>query len=364
MPAPVSADRYLAALKAEGVKVVETPGWKTHNRNGHGTWGPVNGVMIHHTVTGPKVNAVQMCYDGLSDLPGPLCHTVIRRDGTAHLTGYGRANHAGGGDPRVLEQVISEQYGDWPVETRQHQGSSGSVDGNAHFLGAECENLGDGKDPWTAAQLDTMVRWSAAICRLYGWSAKSVIGHKEWSDWKNDPHGPGMPSMPEFRRRVQERLTHPASWTKPSAPAPTQPKPTTPTAPGTVEVMTMDRLSLGRNEDLTVPPGGEVQLYWTSEYADSSSAHGAGNKTVLTGLTYTGHLYLNTSGPVYVVGVEEDSNGVELGRGDAVRVQSGGDSAGFTGYTGQRLTFRVTNPSTTPVTVYLSRLNLWVSPSA
>ena len=31
--------------------VVEVGDWRTHNRNHKGPWGPVHGVMIHHTVT-------------------------------------------------------------------------------------------------------------------------------------------------------------------------------------------------------------------------------------------------------------------------------------------------------------------------
>ncbi|MGW2512542.1 hypothetical protein ACWC0A_24770 [Streptomyces scopuliridis] len=44
-----------------------------------------------------------ICRDGHSTLPGPLCHGVIGKDGVVHLVGYGRANHAGGGDPLVLK---------------------------------------------------------------------------------------------------------------------------------------------------------------------------------------------------------------------------------------------------------------------
>lgn len=87
--------------------------------------------------------------------------------------------------------------------THQHEGSSGSTDGNAHFYGFECINLGDGQDPWPTAQLDAIERVSAAICRAHGWSARSVIGHLEWSDWKSDPRGFAMPDM---RARIASRL--------------------------------------------------------------------------------------------------------------------------------------------------------------
>ncbi|MFD0072046.1 peptidoglycan-binding protein [Streptomyces sp. NPDC127166] len=220
MATPLTADRFVAALRAEGVDVVEHPGWRTHNRNHVGAWGPVTGVIVHHTVSAGTANSVEMCFDGYEGLPGPLCHGVIAKDGSVHLVGNGRANHAGGGDPSVLQAVISETYGDRPPTPREHQGSAGAVDGNSRFYGFECINLGDGTDPWPPAQLDAIERVSAALCRAHGWGARSVIGHKEWSDWKDDPRGFAMPTM---RDRVQARLNKapakPSAGTgKPSAP--------------------------------------------------------------------------------------------------------------------------------------------------
>jgi hypothetical protein len=220
MAEPMTADEYLAALKAEGVKVQEWDGWRTHNRNHKGAWGPLNGVMIHHTA-GVGNGMAEYCHDGDSDLPGPLCQGFIAKDGTFHLLGWGRANHAGGGDPRVLDDVIAERY---PVtKTAQHEGSSGAVDGNAHFVGYECENKGDGKDPWPEVQLDTMVRATVAVLRHYGWTVNSAIRHMDWSDWKNDPRGVDWDA---FRARVEAMLSG-----KPTTPKPDPGTPTTPTLP-------------------------------------------------------------------------------------------------------------------------------------
>uniref|UniRef100_UPI00202ED602 peptidoglycan recognition protein family protein n=1 Tax=Streptomyces sp. MSC1_001 TaxID=2909263 RepID=UPI00202ED602 len=221
MAAPLTADQIVKALRDEGVKVVEVRGWRTNNRNHVGQWGPVHGIMLHHTVTPKTMSAVSMCFDGIENLPGPLCHGVIRRDGTVHLVGNGRANHAGGGDPDVLAAVIAENYGTRPPATNEHQGSDGAVDGNARFYGFECENLGDGKDPWPAVQVEAMVRASAALARALDWGAKSVIGHLEWSDWKSDPKGPdNVVAMPGLRLRIAERLLHPASWNPGTKPQP------------------------------------------------------------------------------------------------------------------------------------------------
>ncbi|MFG3031103.1 peptidoglycan-binding protein [Streptomyces sp. NPDC048253] len=200
MANPLSADALVSALRAEGVTVVEHSGWRTNNRNHKGSWGPVNGVIVHHTVTSGTSNSVSLCFDGHSALPGPLCHGVIAKDGTVHLVGNGRANHAGSGDGDVLKAVIAEQALPAPNEN--------DTDGNVHFYGFECVNLGDGKDPWPAVQLEAMVRASAALCRAHGWSAASVIGHKEWTSKKIDPRGF---TMADFRARVATRLGKPTT---------------------------------------------------------------------------------------------------------------------------------------------------------
>src|SRR5712664_3018340 len=109
MATPLSADRILAALRAEGLVVHEYKSWRTHDRAGHGGWGPINGVMLHHPAAH---GALDVVYNGRSDLPGPLAHAYIDKKGEVWLTSAGRANHAGGGDPQVLAAVAGENYGD------------------------------------------------------------------------------------------------------------------------------------------------------------------------------------------------------------------------------------------------------------
>ncbi|UED86799.1 peptidoglycan recognition protein family protein [Streptomyces profundus] len=206
MATPLSADKVVKALKDEGVKIVEHKNWRTHNRNSAGAWGPVHGVMVHHTVTSGTASSVDLCYNGHSSLPGPLCHGVIAKDGTVYLVGHGRANHAGSGDRAVLDAVIAE--GKLPPDQKA------DTDGNKHFYGFECVNLGDNKDPWPAEQVEAIVRASAALLRAHGWGKSgdtSVIGHLEWQPGKIDPRGPGV-SMGDIRKRVSERLKHPADW--------------------------------------------------------------------------------------------------------------------------------------------------------
>ncbi|MBT2388868.1 N-acetylmuramoyl-L-alanine amidase [Streptomyces sp. ISL-1] len=210
MATPLSASTLLKVLRDEGLQVVEHRSWRTHNRNHKGPWGPMHGVMIHHTVTSGTQNSVDLCYNGHSSLPGPLCHGVIAKDGTVHMVGNGRANHAGLGDDDVLRAVINE--------TALPADNEANTDGNRYFYGFECVNLGNGTDPWPAAQLEAIEQASAAICRAHGWSYRSVIGHKEWQPGKVDPRGFTMDSM---RARIKARLgDSPDGPPKPPAPKP------------------------------------------------------------------------------------------------------------------------------------------------
>ncbi|KPL31112.1 N-acetylmuramoyl-L-alanine amidase [Streptomyces anulatus] len=195
MATPLSAERLLKALRDEGLTVVEHRSWRTNNRNHKGLWGPAHGVMIHHTVTSGTASSVELCYNGHSALPGPLCHGVIAKDGTVYLVGHGRANHAGLGDDDVLQAVIAER--ELPPD------NVANTDGNRHFYGFEAVNLGDGKDPWPEKQLLAIERVAAAVCRAHSWSQRSVIGHLEWQPGKVDPRGFGMDWL---RGRIGARL--------------------------------------------------------------------------------------------------------------------------------------------------------------
>jgi hypothetical protein len=209
MAPPLTADRLLQALLDEGLRVVEHRSWRTNSRDHKGPFGPVHGVMIHHTVSSGTSSSVELCYNGHSNLPGPLCHGVIAKDGTVYLVGNGRTNHAGLGDDDVLQAVIDER----PLPAD----NEANTDGNRHFYGFECINLGDGEDPWPAAQLEAIEKAAAAICRAYGWSQRSAIGHLEWQPGKVDPRGFSMDSM---RDRIKARLGRPAGSTP--TPIPTE----------------------------------------------------------------------------------------------------------------------------------------------
>ncbi|GGP67005.1 MULTISPECIES: N-acetylmuramoyl-L-alanine amidase [Streptomyces] len=208
---------YVPSTPASSLHVVEHRNWRTNNRNHKGPWGPTHGVMIHHSVSSGDDSSVELCYNGHSALPGPLCHGVGRNDGVVALVSAGRANHAGSGDGDVLRAVINE--------AALPSANEADTDGNRHFYGLEIVSLGDNKDTYTKGQYQAAVLWAAALCRAHGWSERSVIGHKEWQPGKIDPRGPieggGSFSMNQFRADVRAQLA--AKPGTAPAPAPTNP---------------------------------------------------------------------------------------------------------------------------------------------
>lgn len=230
--------QIVAQLKKWGIKYSEYKSWETHNRNSKGAWGPVNGFMVHHTGT-DNADQRALLYDGVSGLPGPLCHFGLAQDGTVHLIGWGRANHAGSGDPDVLAAVMSENYGANPPADNQS-----TVDGNARFYGVEIWY--SGSHAMTAAQYATLRKLAAAICDFHKWSEKSVIGHGEWgSPGKWDPgiSSGKMMDMAKVRTDIKTTIVAGAKpvVVAPKPPVVTPPKPTTPTA-GTHVVVIGDTL--------------------------------------------------------------------------------------------------------------------------
>jgi hypothetical protein len=206
MAIPMTPDQWRAQLRKFDVPFREIDGWDsaTSGRDDETgkEFGPVHGVVIHHTGDdAPDTADRNVIINGRSDLPGPLAQSGLNDDGVVDLITPHRANHAGGGDPDVLMAIVDESYNDYPPATHEHEGSAGSIDGNDCFYGIE--TYYSGGHSMTPAQYDSAVGWAAAICDFHGWSAKSVIGHKEWSDWKVDP---GHVDMKEFRADVQQRI--------------------------------------------------------------------------------------------------------------------------------------------------------------
>lgn len=211
MATPLTADQLLARLKAEGLTVHEHTSWRTHNRDTATgkTFGPVIGVLIHHTA---GHDDKEVCYKGRSDLPGPLCHSWLGKTAGLWMIGNGRTNHAGLVDLDVLNALRAEKS---PLP----KDDQANADGNDCLYGLEIENRGDSKDPYPVSQYTQAVLWAAAICRAHGWTEKSVAGHKEVQPGKIDPSF----DMDAFRADVKKQLATKPGGTA-TTPTPAKPK--------------------------------------------------------------------------------------------------------------------------------------------
>lgn len=202
----MNLDNMPAVLRAGGVDFREVDGWVTRGYAQQDLQA-VRAIMWHHTATGRGsfVNSatptLNMCINGRSDLPGPLCQLYMDRNGITWIIATGVANHAGEG-----------VYDNIPVNL-----------GNHYTIGIEVESSGVFPWDWTPAQLSAMPKLGAALERGYlGYlpeSKRYQIGHKEYSSTgKIDPAGlPG--DMDGLRNSINALLGSPAPSPKP-APAP------------------------------------------------------------------------------------------------------------------------------------------------
>lgn len=254
MAKPMTPTQLKAQLKKWGIKYVEVKSWETHNRNVAGPWSDLRGFIWHHTgadTSNPAGYAASILYNGLSNLPGPLCHFGLAPDGTVYLVGWGRANHAGGGDPVVLEKVTSESY---TGQLKPTKGNSNGVGGNGYFYGVEIMYSGSHK--MTDAQYKTALKLSAAICEFHGWTEKSCIAHGEWSSDKWDPGYASGKIMNMVEVRDDIKATIKAGATPVTTPPPPPPTPT-PTPVDKPDVKT-DLYKQVWDLDAATPPAGRA----------------------------------------------------------------------------------------------------------
>lgn len=178
-------------LELAGLQVIEVAGWQTR---GSSTFSPRGGVN-HHTA-GPRLGispSLNICINGRSDLPGPLCNTYGSREERlqVHLVAAGRANHAGTGGWKGLS-------------------------GNSSVYGHEEEHVGTSAEGLSAIRLERMVRVQAAFA--YGkYSADYVCQHWEWTSRKIDFAKIHVNPV-EFRNRVAERMRLMANPAPPKPP--------------------------------------------------------------------------------------------------------------------------------------------------
>ena len=200
MATPMTKAQWEAAMKKWGVPVKYYSGWATRGRPG--AFSSINGIIIHHTGSDSQsddyLKFLFVTGRPADGIPGPLCQVSTDMDGDVWVGAAGRANHAGRGSSATLNEVVTESYKGYSSELKP---GADNTDGNAHFYGNEVRF--DGGQPMTDKQWNAAVLWAAAICDHYGWSALSVIGHREWSSRKPDP---GSTKMYAFRAAVAARL--------------------------------------------------------------------------------------------------------------------------------------------------------------
>lgn len=261
MAKPMSKAEWITAMTLWQVPVKYYPGWDTRGRdfiNPSLAFDAINGVVIHHTGSDAGQSDDYLAFlfktgRPTEGIPGPLCHSAADMDGDLNMGAIGRANHAGQGSSVTLGHVVNEDYTGYQNELKP---GPDNTDGNAHFYG--CEVRYDGGQPMTPKQYQAALRWAAAICHHYGWSALSVIGHREWTTRKNDP---GNCPMTKFRSDVAALLK--------AGPPKTTPKPPVkpPVTPPKEDTLSAQDVSDGMRDYLRdfYSPGGTGGVYHQQE---------------------------------------------------------------------------------------------------
>jgi hypothetical protein len=211
-----------AAMTKWKVPVKYYKGWETRGRR---AFGEVHGIVIHHTGSDSQSDDyLSFLFVGgrpAEGIPAPLCNASTDMDGDIWIGAALVANHAGAGSSRTRDHVIAEDYAGYASELKPGPDDMVGNASNGMYYGNEVRF--DGGQPMTDKQWNAAVLWAAAICDHYGWSGKSVIGHREHSSRKPDP---GSTKMYVFRAAVNARLiAGPPGAAKPPTGA-------TPDAPG------------------------------------------------------------------------------------------------------------------------------------
>lgn len=161
-----------AALRADGLTVVEERGWKTR---GHPAPLRARAVILHHDASPPGGSPTSVDYLIAGFTSSTDRHfdaqVWVDRAGRWHLIAAGAAQHAGTGRG-------------WGAIRRD--------EGNVDSFGVETDHTVG--EAWPVAQLTSIRRGLAAICRATGWNpATAVAGHREYAPGrKPDPDGVDM----------------------------------------------------------------------------------------------------------------------------------------------------------------------------
>jgi hypothetical protein len=165
-------------LRDAGLEVVEVAGWKTR---GHGSMTNVHGHTIHHNAGGRTTNpkaGLNTIVNGRSDLPGPLAHTYVDRNGVWYVVAAGLCYHAG--------------------VSRDNDYTNG------HRIGTEAQAAGDGwSEDWPEDQMASLAIGAKALSDHYGYPISEILGHKETCSPVGRKTDPSF-SMNSFRSSVKE----------------------------------------------------------------------------------------------------------------------------------------------------------------
>jgi N-acetyl-anhydromuramyl-L-alanine amidase AmpD len=186
-------------LRAEGVNLVEYPGWEDR---GHGDFKDIRGVMVHHT--GSDNATAASIANGRPDLAGPVSQLHIARDGTVTVVAVGVAWHAGVG----MYPWLPTNMGNW------------------HMIGIECADSGTSptaphRTNWPDAQYFALVDCCAAINRRLSQTSARTIGHKEYAGRAQGKWDPGAIDMDILRADIAARVgAGPSTAPTPRPPVP------------------------------------------------------------------------------------------------------------------------------------------------
>lgn len=195
----------VSRLREWGFTVVEWSGCYGRSNGGGWSGGRPVGHINHHYVC--SLNPDQGYINGLvTNLAnGTVVNWFADVHGVAYLIGTGPMNHAGTGNQSVLDRTRADQPPPGPAS------SPGSISGNSHYSGTECQHPGD-STPWPTPMLDVMVAINAAEFLAWGYSADRAINHFEWTNRKIDMSAGGGANSggwagDELRHRVAARMT-------------------------------------------------------------------------------------------------------------------------------------------------------------
>lgn len=202
------SDDYASAvahLRSWGFNVVEWSGCYGRSNGGGWSAGKPVGHGNHHYVCSmnPDQNYIDNLVQGLAD--NSTVNWFADVHGVAYLIGTGPMNHFGTGNQSVLDRTRSDQPPPGPAT------SQGSISGNSHYSGTECQHPGD-STPWPEPMLDVMVAINAAEFLVWGYTAQRAINHFEWTNRKIDMSAGGGANSggwagDELRRRVDARMS-------------------------------------------------------------------------------------------------------------------------------------------------------------